>query len=80
MEELDVQLGFEEGDQVEIVSVVSDHDPLAAGHAIVIVGASALSDDALVEIFEPEEKETGDPDKEENEETAARDKEDKEDQ
>ncbi|MDX1503531.1 MAG: efflux RND transporter periplasmic adaptor subunit [Thermoanaerobaculia bacterium] len=52
VEQLEVKLGFEEGDRVEIAEVVAGGEPLAAGDRVVTVGASALSDGARVKVTE----------------------------
>jgi len=57
VERLEIARGFEEGDRVEIVDVVSG-EPLLPGDRIVVVGASALSDGSAVEVLEQEAEET----------------------
>ena len=57
VERLEIARGFEEGDRVEIVDVVSG-EPLLAGDRIVVVGASALSDGSAVEVLDQEAEET----------------------
>jgi len=51
VEQLEVTLGFETGERVEIDSVASD-DALAAGDEVVVIGASALSDGAVVQVVD----------------------------
>jgi multidrug efflux pump subunit AcrA (membrane-fusion protein) len=57
VESLEVELGFEEGDRVEILDTLGTHTDgkLKAGDSIVILGASALSDGAPVRILERDE-------------------------
>jgi hypothetical protein len=57
VEEIEVRLGFEEGDRVEILEVVSAVEPLLADQQVISAGASALSEDALVKVMEPEGEE-----------------------
>ena len=56
VEALEVQLGFEEGDRVEILTGAGDDDSLegelAEGDHVVVLGASALSDGAPVRVLE----------------------------
>jgi len=47
---LEVTLGFEEGDRVEILTVVSAGETLLPGSAIVVSGAPALSDGTPVQV------------------------------
>ncbi len=56
VEQLEVALGFEEQDLVEILEVV-DGEPLKTGDPVVVVGAAALSDEARVKVMD--ENETG---------------------
>jgi multidrug efflux pump subunit AcrA (membrane-fusion protein) len=49
---LEVRLGYEEGDRVEILEVLEGAGPLAPGDRVVVLGASALSDGARVEVHE----------------------------
>lgn len=51
VEQLEVTLGFETGERVEIASVVTDN-ALAAGDEVVVIGASALSDGAVVQVVD----------------------------
>jgi len=51
VEQLEVTLGFETGERVEVASVVTDH-ALEPGDEVVVVGASALSDGAAVQVVE----------------------------
>jgi membrane fusion protein (multidrug efflux system) len=48
---LEVALGYEEGDRVEILEVL-EGEPLSPGDRVVVLGASALSDGARVEVHE----------------------------
>jgi multidrug efflux pump subunit AcrA (membrane-fusion protein) len=59
VEQLEVRLGFEEGERVEILAVVGENGPLAPGHPVVIVGAPALTDGARVEVMDAEEGDAG---------------------
>jgi hypothetical protein len=52
VEEIEVKLGFEEGDRIEILGVVSEDEPVEVGQRIVVKGAAALSDDALIKVLE----------------------------
>ena len=66
VEQVEVVLGFEEGDRVEIVGVVGDTAAVAPGDRVVTVGAPALSDGAAVrlvgdELATEEEDAAGDP-------------------
>ncbi len=54
VEQLEVALGFEEQDLVEILEVV-DGEPLKSGDAVVVVGAAALSDEARVKVMDENE-------------------------
>ena len=53
VEQLRVEIGFEEGDRVEILLVLGSLRDLASGDAVVVVGAPALSDGSRVEVIEP---------------------------
>jgi len=64
VEQLEVIRGFEEGDRVEILETLEAELPLVPGDAVVHVGASALTDDALVQVIGDEE-ETGETSAEE---------------
>ena len=50
VERIEVVLGFEEGDRVEIDGIVGAGPGLEAGDRVVVVGAPALSDGASVEV------------------------------
>ena len=54
VEQLEVELGFEEGERVEIAGIVGGQDELVAGQQVVVVGASALSDGAAVRVADDE--------------------------
>jgi len=54
VEQVEVELGFEEGDLVEILRVVSSQAPLAPGTPIIVAGAPALTDGAAVQVVEDE--------------------------
>ncbi len=51
VEQLEVTLGFETGERVEIASVETD-TALEAGDEVVVIGASALSDGAVVQVVD----------------------------
>ena len=51
-ERLEVRLGFEEGERVEILELV-DAARLQPGQSVVVVGAPALTDGAHVKVMEP---------------------------
>ncbi len=50
--QVEVALGFEEGDRVEIASTSSEGAALSPGSLVVVTGASALSDGARVRVVE----------------------------
>jgi membrane fusion protein (multidrug efflux system) len=54
VEQVDVELGFEEGDQVEILQVLTADATLTPGTPIVVAGAPALTDGATVQVVEDE--------------------------
>ena len=60
VERLEVQRGYEEGDQVEIAGTVEGPAALGVGDRVVHVGASALSDGARVEILSGDGDDAGD--------------------
>ncbi|MCZ6670617.1 MAG: efflux RND transporter periplasmic adaptor subunit [Acidobacteria bacterium] len=53
-EQIEVKLGYEEGDRVEILDVVGGASPLEPGTSVVTVGAPALTNGALVRVMKPE--------------------------
>jgi len=55
VERLEILRGYEQGERVEILEVLSDSDPLHPGDSIVVVGATALTDGAPVEVIEETE-------------------------
>ena len=57
VQQLEVARGFEEGDRVEILETLDGDRALEAGDEVVVVGASALSDGARIEVIEPESEE-----------------------
>ena len=60
VEQLDVELGFEAGDRVEISSVEGDA-ALAPGDMVVVVGAAALSDGTVVQVVDGDSAEREQP-------------------
>lgn len=52
VEQIEVDLGFETGDRVEIASVVGEGTTLEEGDPVVTAGAPALSEGAAVEVIE----------------------------
>jgi membrane fusion protein (multidrug efflux system) len=59
VKQLEVKLGFEEGDRVEIVEVLEPASALEPGTPIIVAGAPALSDGAFVRIVEDSRQEEG---------------------
>ena len=57
VERLEVIRGYEEGDKVEVLETVEAETPLSLGDSVVIVGASALTDGAAVQVAQPEDSE-----------------------
>lgn len=55
VERLEIVRGYEEGDKVEVLETVEAETPLGLGDRVVIVGASALTDGAAVQVAQPEE-------------------------
>jgi membrane fusion protein (multidrug efflux system) len=55
VEQVEVTLGFEEGDRVEVLPAEGSAEDLAPGARVVVTGASALSDDARVRVVEGDE-------------------------
>lgn len=52
VEKLEVGTGFEEGELVEVVATAGSSAAVRAGDRVVVVGASALTDGAAVEVLE----------------------------
>lgn len=50
VEQVEVTLGFESGDRIELAATVGDTADVAAGDRVVVVGAPALSDGATVRV------------------------------
>jgi membrane fusion protein (multidrug efflux system) len=50
VEQIEVNIGFESGERVEIAGTVGDGDPVGAGDRVVVLGAPALSDGAKVRV------------------------------
>ena len=57
VEQVEVELGFETGDRVEIVGAAEADITLTEGEQIVVVGAPALSDGAKIRLMDEEEAE-----------------------
>ncbi|MCZ6649318.1 MAG: efflux RND transporter periplasmic adaptor subunit [Acidobacteria bacterium] len=58
---LEVTLGFEEGDRVEVLRVVSEDEDLSPGTQVIVSGAPALTDGAPVNVVaSPDEDSDGD--------------------
>jgi len=55
VERLEIARGYEEGDKVEVLKTVEAETPLSLGDRVVVVGASALTDGAAVQVAQPEE-------------------------
>ncbi len=47
---LEVKLGFEEGDRVEVLQVVSENESLSPETQVIVSGAPALTDGAPVQV------------------------------
>ncbi|HSO23204.1 MAG TPA: efflux RND transporter periplasmic adaptor subunit [Chondromyces sp.] len=54
VEQIEVALGFESGDRVEILAAVDPETSIAAGDRVVVVGAPALSEGAVVRVMNDE--------------------------
>jgi len=61
VEMLEVEIGFEEGDRVEIAGVLGSSEELRPGDRVVILGASALSNGARIRIQADENGERASP-------------------
>jgi len=57
VEQLQVSRGFEEGDRVEILETIEGTAPLRDGDEVVVVGASALTDEAFVNVVDDDAEE-----------------------
>jgi multidrug efflux pump subunit AcrA (membrane-fusion protein) len=57
VEQVEVELGFETGDRVEILGTADADVTISAGEEIVVVGAPALSDGAKIRLTDEEEAE-----------------------
>jgi RND family efflux transporter MFP subunit len=57
VEQIEVELGFESGDRVEIAGTAADDVSIAAGDRIVVTGAPALSDGARIRLATDDEPE-----------------------
>lgn len=55
VEQVEVALGFESGDRVEILAAVDPETSIAAGDRVVVVGAPALSEGAVVRVMNDED-------------------------
>ena len=55
VERLEIVRGYEEGDKVEVLETVEAETPLSPGDRVVVVGASALTDGAAVQVAQPDE-------------------------
>ena len=51
VEQIEVKLGFETGDRIEITGTVDASVAIAPGEGVIIVGAPALSDGATVRVM-----------------------------
>jgi RND family efflux transporter MFP subunit len=60
VEQLEVTIGFETGDRVEIAGIVDPELSITPGDRVVVVGAPALSDGALVRVMDDSTE--GEPD------------------
>ena len=60
VERLEIVRGYEEGDKVEVLKTVEAESPLGPGDRVVVVGASALTDGAAVQVMQMEDAEGDD--------------------
>ena len=57
VEQVEVELGFETGDRVEIIGTERSEGGISAGDRVVVTGAPALSDGAKIRLMDQEEAE-----------------------
>ena len=56
VEQLEVKIGFESGDRIEIAELVNGSSKLVSGQEVVIKGAPALSDGATIRTVNDEKE------------------------
>ena len=58
VEQIEVELGFETGDRIEIAAAADPSVDITPGESVIIVGAPALSDGATVRVMTDEDAES----------------------